>query len=385
MLDEFLLWAEVDLDAIAHNVAAVKAHVGDDVDVLAVVKANAYGHGLRQVSEVALESGASRLVLNHIPAAVILRQAGFRAPIFVMGYIPLGSVPCAVDNDLVLTVSSRELAQAVSAAAVAQRKRVRVHVKVDTGMARFGIGPEETVAFVDWLRQLPGIELEGVYTHFATADATDKSYAFQQLAVFEQLLADLAGQGINVPMRHAANSAATLSMPEAHFDAVRLGVAMYGLYPSTETTRSVELQPALSLHSRVGRVRTLPAGHSVSYGQTFVTEKATRVALVPCGYGDGYMRLASNRGAVLIRGQRAPIIGRICMDQMVVDVSHIDGVCVEDKVVLIGTQGEGGVSADDVAGWADTINYEIVTHLLPRVPRVYRRHGQIVSVMEGWQ
>jgi alanine racemase len=385
MLDEFLVWAEVDLDAIAHNVAAIKQHVGEKVEVMAVVKANAYGHGLRQVSQVALDNGASRLVLNHIQAAVTLRNAGIVAPILVMGYVPLAGVYHAVEHGLVLTVTSSDLAQAVSNTAVGLGKTMKVHLKVDTGMGRFGLSPEEAVSFAQWLTSLPGVELEGVYTHLATADARDRSFAYEQITIFEDVVASLTSVGIRVPVKHVANSAATLAMPDAHMDAVRPGVAIYGLYPSDETDRTVDLRPALSLKSRVGRIRTLPQGHSVSYRRTFVAQEPTTVALVPCGYGDGYMRLTSNRGAVLVHGQRAPIRGRVCMDQLVVDVSEIDDVKLDDEVVLIGRQGEDAILADDVATWAETINYEIVTHLLPRVPRVYRQRGEIVSVMEGWQ
>jgi len=384
MLDEFLLWAEVDLDAIAHNVAAIKQFVGEKVEVLAVVKANAYGHGLRQVSQVALDNGASRLVLNHIQAAVTLRHAGITAPVLVMGYIPMAGARRAVEHDLILTVTSKELAEAVSGAAVGLGKTVLVHVKLDTGMGRFGLSPEEAVPFIRWLTTLPGIELEGVYTHLATADAHDRSYAYEQLAVYQDILGELSAVGIRVPVRHVANSAATLAMPEAHMDAVRPGVAIYGLYPSDEVDHTVPLRPALSLRSRVGRIRCLPAGHSVSYRRTFIAQKPTTVALVPCGYGDGYMRLTSNRGAVLIHGQRAPIRGLVCMDQLVVDISGISDVRLDDEVVLIGSQGNDTILADEVARWAETINYEVVTHLLPRVPRVYRQNGEIVSVMEGW-
>ena len=379
MRDEFPVWAEIDLDAIAHNVAAIKRHVGEQVGVMAVVKANAYGHGAVPVARTALKSGASRLAVNRLDEGVSLRKAGIRAPILVMGYTPAAGAPKAVTHDLTLTVTSMELAQALSAAANGAGKSVPVHVKIDTGMGRFGLLPDEAVDFIRALRRLPGLMLEGVYTHFAVADLADKSYTHQQFATYRQILAALEQESIQVPLRHVANSAATLDLPETHLDAVRPGIAIYGLRPSSEVEPVIPLQPALTLKSRVGRVRTLPGGSSISYGRTFVTRRPTPVALVPCGYGDGYMRLNSNRGAVLIHGRRAPIRGRVCMDQFVVEITGIEQVRLNDEVVLIGRQGDEVLSAEEVARWGETINYEVVTQIMPRVPRVYLRGGQIVA------
>lgn len=381
MFDRFSVWAEIDLDAIAHNLAAVKRHVGEQVAVMAVVKANAYGHGAEPVARTALESGAAWLAVNRVGEGVALRRAGIRAPILVMGYSPAAGVPAAVEHDLTLTVTSLALAEALSAAAGGAGRTAPVHVKMDTGMNRFGLRPEEVVDFIRTLCRLPGITLEGVYTHFAVADLPDKSYTHRQFALYRQALAALEMEGIRVPIRHAANSAATLDLPETHLDAVRLGIALYGLRPSDKVQPTIPLRPALTLKSRVGQVRTLPAGSSISYGRTFVTERPTTAALIPCGYGDGYLRFHSNRGMVLIHGQRAPIRGLICMDQFVVEVSGIENVQQDDEVVLIGRQGNDVLSAEEVASWAETINYEVVTQLLPRVPRVYLRGGQVVSVI----
>jgi len=380
MFDEFSAWAEIDLDAIAHNVAALKRHVGDRVAVMAVVKANAYGHGAGPAARAALESGAAWLAVNRIGEGIALRRAGIRAPILVMGYSPVAGVAAAVGNDLTLTVTSLALAEALSAAAGSAS--VPVHVKVDTGMGRFGLAPEQVVDFVRALGRLPGLTLQGLYTHFAVADQADKSYTRRQFAVYGQVLAALESAGILVPVRHAANSAATLDLPEMHLDAVRVGIALYGLRPSNEVEPAIPLRPALALKSRVSQVRRLPAGSSISYGRTFVTERPSTLALIPCGYGDGYARLNSNRGAVLVRGRRAPIRGRVCMDQFVVEVSDIAGVRQDDEVVLVGRQGDEALPAEEVAGWAETINYEVVTGLLPRVPRVYLRGGEVVPVVQ---
>jgi len=377
MLDEFPVWAEIDLDAIAHNVAAIKRHVGDHVMVMAVVKANAYGHGTLPVARAALENGASCLAVNRLGEGVALRRAGIEAPILVMGYTPPAGATTAVAHDLRLTVTSPALAENLSAATAEAGKSLPVHVKIDTGMGRFGLLPEEARDFIRGLQRWPGLRLEGVFTHFAVADLADKDYTRRQFTIYLKIVAALEREGIQIPIRHVANSAATLDLPEMHLDAVRPGIAIYGLRPSVSVEPVLPLRPALTLKSRVGRVGILPPGSSISYGRTFVTDHPTPLALIPVGYGDGYMRLNSNRGAVLIHGQRAPIRGQVCMDQFVADISGIDGVQPDDEVVLIGRQGDGLLSAEEVAGWGETINYEVVTQLMPRVPRVYLRGGSV--------
>ena len=246
-------------------------------------------------------------------------------------------------------------------------------------MGRYGLLPHEVVPFARYLSQLPGLILEGLYTHFATADSPDKGFTRHQFQLFVSVLEELEAEGLTVRFKHAANSAATIDLPEMSLDMVRCGVALYGLHPANVVDTALPLQAALSLKSRVARVRTLPAGASISYACTYITSRPTRVALVPVGYGDGYHRLLSNRGAVLIRGQRAPILGRVCMDQFVVDVTHIPDVQLHDEIVLIGSQGSAHISAVEVSHWAETINYEVTTSLLPRVMRVFLRNGQEVD------
>ncbi|MBC7222830.1 MAG: alanine racemase, partial [Anaerolineae bacterium] len=334
-----LLWAEVDLSAIRHNVQALKQWVGPGVELAAVVKANGYGHGAVPAGQAALEAGASRLAVGWVAEGTALRQGGITAPILVMGYCLPEDAPAIVYYDLTPTVCCLEVAHALSDACQAQGKAIPIHVKVDTGMGRFGLLPEEVLGFLKEVSRLPGLHLEGLWTHFATADEGNKAYARQQFALYQEVLREVEAAGFRIPLRHAANSGATLDLPETHLDMVRCGIAIYGLYPSAEVARPVDLRPALTLKGRVGHVRTLPAGSSISYGRTFTTRRPTRVALVPVGYGDGYHRLHSNRGAVLIRGWRAPILGRVCMDQCVVDVTDIPGVRDGDEVVIIGRQG----------------------------------------------
>ncbi|MBC8448893.1 MAG: alanine racemase [Chloroflexi bacterium] len=390
LVDHTVTWAEIDLDAVAHNARQLKRRAGEQAELIAVVKANGYGHGAVPVARTALEAAASRLAVVRTLEGVQLRRAGIEAPILVMGYTLPAEAATIVRWRLTPTVNTWPQAEALSAAAAAAGVPLPVHIKADTGMGRFGLLPEEVADFAQALLQLPGLHLEGFYTHFAVADAADKTYTRRQLDIYCQLLARLEDVGISIPLRHVANSAATLDLPEMALDAVRCGIALYGLRPSAEVEPAVPLRPVMSLRSRVARLRTLPAGSSISYGRTYTTTRPTEVALVPAGYGDGYHRLLSNRGAVLIRGRRAPIVGRVCMDQFVVDVSGMAEVQHDDEVVLFGRQGEAAITAEEVARWAETINYEVTTSILPRVTRVYLRDGDVVGMdpllpPEEWQ
>lgn len=380
MLEGVVTWAEIELDAVAENLRALQRHVGQAVEIIAVVKANAYGHGAVPVARMLLEAGAAKLAVHRATEGVELRQAGITAPILVMGYTPPDGARLVVDYNLTPSLITMEFAQALSAHASAAGVTLPVHVKVDSGMGRYGLMPGEVINFLGELDKLPGIFLQGLFTHFATADWTDQTHVRQQLKLFKDVLLDVRQAGFEVPLVHAANSAAALYLPEAHFNAVRPGIILYGMRPSEEWPVLFDLKPALTLKSTVSRVRELPAGTGVSYGRTYITPKPTLAALVPVGYGDGYHRELSNRGAVLIRGQSAPIIGRICMDQFVVDASTIQGIQQDDEVVIIGQQGQSTISAEQVAAWAGTINYEVTTALLSRVVRVYRRGQQVVQV-----
>jgi len=379
MLDDLVTWAEIDLDAIETNMRAVRSHVGERVEVFAVLKANAYGHGAAPVGRAALKAGATRIAVHRAVEGIELRKAGIDAPILIMGYTPTAAAEQVAHWRLTPSAITPEFVRALSDRSLAEGLVSPVHIKVDTGMSRYGLFPVEVVEFARAVQRLPGVRLEGVFTHFATADETDLSHTRQQLGVFNDVLAGLREAGIEIPLVHAANSAATLRLPEAHFDAVRPGIALYGMQISEEWASPIPLTPALSLKSRVSRVRELPPGAGVSYGRTFITDKPTLAALVPVGYGDGYHRVLSNRGCVLVRGARAPILGRVCMDQFVVDVSAIPGVQQDDEVVLVGRQGEACIRAEEVALLAGTLNYEVTTSLLPRVTRVYLRGGEPVE------
>jgi alanine racemase len=376
-VDRLLTWAEVDLDALAANIGSYRRHVGKGVEIIAVVKANGYGHGAVMVSRAALAAGASRLAVHRLEEGIELRQAGINCPILIMGYTPVANAALVVAHQLTATVTTREFAEALSTRA---ETPIPIHIKVDSGMGRFGLLPGEAAEFTTGLSDLQSIKIEGIFTHFATADALDKSYMRQQLTAFKGVLAELESRGLKIPVRHACNSAAAMNLPEAHFEAVRLGLSLYGMVPSSEWSPPFALQPVLSLKSRVVRLRTLAAGSGIGYGRTYVTKEPTRVALLPVGYGDGYHRLISGRGAVLLKGKRAPILGRVSMDQIVVDVNAIPGVQIEEEATLLGGEGSAAISAEEIAGWAQTINYEITTSILPRVAMLYRRNGAIVGV-----
>ncbi|MBP1703794.1 MAG: Alanine racemase [Chloroflexi bacterium] len=387
MLAGIVTWAEIDLDAIGANVAAFKRHVGQRVEIIAVVKANAYGHGAVPVARAALAAGATRLAVHRAIEGIELRRARIDAPILVMGYTPPDGAELIAGWNLTPSAITLEFAQALCARAEATGRVIPLHVKVDTGMNRFGLMPGEVLDFLQAISRLPGVRLEGLFTHFATADSADSTHSLAQLKVFTQVVAAAHQAGFHLPLVHAANSAATMKLPQAHFDAVRPGIAMYGMHPSSEWIPPFEIRPALTLKSRLSRVRRIPAGAGIGYGFTHVTQAPTTVALVPVGYGDGYHRILSNKGAVLVGGQRASILGRVSMDQIVVDVSHIPGVQQDDEVVLVGRQGAEQIQAEEVALLSGTINYEVTTALLPRVARLYLQGGDLVEVtsLGGWR
>jgi alanine racemase len=349
--------------------------VGPAVILSAVVKANGYGHGAAQVARAALAGGASRLAVAQPDEGVHLRRTGLSAPILVLGPTPLSLVASNVANDLATTVMRMDTAQALASAAIARGVKATVHIEVDTGMGRNGLLPDEVIPFAQAVSTLSGLYLEGLWTHFATAEEQDSSFTHHQLCVLLAVSSRLRESGVDIPLRHAANSAGTICHPDTHLDMVRCGLAIYGLYPGDACRGAIALHPAMSLHSRVARLRTLPAGSPVSYGRSYTTAAPTMVAFMPIGYADGLRRALSNHGSVLIRGQRAPLIGRICMDGCMADVSATAGVQEGDEAVFLGRQGQAEITADEMAGLIGTVSYEVVTGIGQRVPRVYGRNG----------
>jgi alanine racemase len=374
--EQFTSFIQIDLDAVTANVQAIQRHVGSAVQVMGVVKANAYGHGMIPIAQAVLAAGAARLAVARPDEGVNLRRAGITAPVLVMGYALPAEAASYVDHDLIPTINTREMADALSVLAHRAGKTLSVHVKIDTGLSRYGVMPEDALPLIRHINGLGGLAFEGLYTHFASADEADKSLARRQLEIFLQTAHQIEQAGIAIPIRHTANSAATIDLPETHLDCVRPGIAIYGLKPSEAVSDAVALWPALSLHSHVARVHLIQPGTGVSYGWEFIARRPSRVALIPVGYGDGYPRILGNTGVALIRGQRAPVIGRVCMDQIMLDVTAIAGVAQDDPVTLIGEQAGERISAEEVARLAGTINYEITTRLMGRLPRVYLREGQ---------
>jgi alanine racemase len=299
-----------------------------------------------------------------------LRQSGVDAPILVLGYTPAWLAKQALLHDVTLTLYDADVARAYSRAAAELRRTARVHVKVDTGMGRLGLLPDQLVSFVQEIRDLPGLELEGIFTHFSVADDESLEYTRWQLDRFLKVLGQLAGIGITFSLVHCANSAALLRLPEARLSMVRLGLAMYGLQPSSNVQLPTGFRPSLAWKTSIAQVKTLPSGSYVSYGNTYHTQGEETIAVIPVGYADGFRRAPTRWQSVLVRGQRAPIVGRVCMDQTMINVSHIPNVRVGDEVVLIGKQGEDAITAEEVADWLGTINYEVVSEILARVPRV---------------
>ncbi|HTI15044.1 MAG TPA: alanine racemase [Dictyobacter sp.] len=366
-------WVEIDLNAIGSNTRHIKSLVGPAVQVLVALKADAYGHGAVKVARTVLQNEATMLGVATVSEAVPLREANVTAPILVFGYVPRWQMREAIRLGVSVTLYSLESAHELSQAARALAKAVRVHIKVDTGMGRLGIRYEqgaEIVALAREIQALPGLELEGIYTHFAQSDVADQIHVRIQLDRFRQILHLLAAEGIRPPLIHAANSAATLTLPESHFDMVRTGTAIYGLHPSDDVLLPAEFRPALSFKTQVSQVKWIPEGEGISYGSTYITPHPTKIAVLPVGYADGFRRAPQNWGYVLVHGKEAPILGRVCMDQCMVDVTHIPDVRMGDEVVLIGRQGDTPLTAEIVARRIGTINYEIVSELLARVPRV---------------
>ncbi len=367
-------WAEVDLGAVRYNFRQVKKLAGKDTYLLVVVKGNAYGHGIFEVSRVLQDIGADFLGVATLDEALLLRKKKINMPILILGSVLQHEVRPAVQNDITLTLCHMDLAKAIDRIASRLKKIARVHIKVDTGMGRIGVWHEEAFDFVKEIISLKNIYVEGIYTHFSIA-GRDKFFTTYQIDSFAALLKNLKLLDIEIPFRHAANSIATVSLKKSHLNLVRPGIIIYGMYPKRSFSRKLDLEPALSLKTRIVFLKKTPAGRSISYGRTYITQKPTVIATLPIGYADGYGRILSNKAKVLIRGERAPVIGKVTMDQTMIDVGHIEGVTLGDEVVLIGKQGEGGIKCEELARLAGTIPYEIVCSISSRVPRIYKNRS----------
>ncbi len=390
MQDNSRAWLEIDLDAIKHNTQEIRRLTSKQAEIIGVVKADGYGHGAVEVSKCILENGVTRLAVSQLDEAIQLRQHGITAPILLLSDLEPERTETMLAYDVAQIVFTREFAETISEKAVRAGKIAKIHIKLDTGMGRVGFRAEdsETIEEILAIGKLPGLCIEGIFTHFAVSDEdgeTEIAYTKHQFALFEQVYDALATRGLKIPFRHVANSAAILRYPQMHLDSVRAGIILYGFHPSDVTRAIGDLRPAMTFKARLTSVKKVPEGTPLSYGCTYTTKRESVIATVPVGYADGYFRALSNKARVLIGGQYAPICGRVCMDQFMVDVTDIvaggTSVSVGDEVVLMGRQGDLEISAEELARLCDTINYEVICSPGKRVPKRYVAGGKTVGVM----
>jgi len=375
-------WIDIDLGAIAHNLGLVRETLASETELLIPIKANAYGHGALEVAKLLEHKGVAFLGLATVDEAVFLREKGIRIPILILNAVLEKEIEAVLEHDLIQTISDEESAKQLEKAASRRKRIVPVHVKVDTGMGRLGLWHEEAFFLMEALQHYPHLFVEGIYTHFANADETDPKRTKEQLGHFQELISTLKKKSLLPQWRHIANSAGLLYHPESHLNLARPGLAVYGIHPCPPREGkegASQLQPALTLTSRIVYLKRTPKGRKISYGGTYTTSKETLIATLPIGYADGYNRLLSNKGKVLVRGQFAPIVGRVCMDQTMIDVGEVPKVSVGDEVVLIGRQGNHEIRVDELATHCNTISYEILTSLSSRIPRCYRKSPEPIK------
>ena len=374
-------WAEIDLDAIAYNTRNIKKLIGDK-DLIAVVKANCYGHGVIDIIPTLLENGVSRFAVAMISEALEIRDNKITAPVMILGFTPLYLGEELINNNIEQTVYDLDYAKELSKIALTLNKKAKIHIAIDTGMGRIGFLPnEKSIDNIAEICSLEGIEVIGIFTHFSTSDEKDKEYSHEQFTKMLSVMDTLKKRGIDIPLKHVANSGAIIDLPDTYLDAVRAGIILYGYYPSDEIDKNnLALKPALTLKATITNVKTLEKDMYVSYGRTFKTSNETIVATIPVGYADGYLRKLAENGKVIIKGEFAPIIGRICMDQFMIDVTNIPDVKIGDEVILLGEKNGLKYNADDMAKKLDTINYEVTCMLKSRLPRVYIKNKHIINV-----
>jgi len=361
----------VDLNALLWNFRQVRSKVGPQVKVLSMVKANGYGHGAPAVAKALVAEGNDAFGVATLEEGIELRQAGIHLPILVLAGAYPDQVDQFFDNRLTPVIHALENAKELDRVTRGRNKEFNVHLKVDTGMGRMGFLAAEIDSWLPKIKKLKALKIEGVFSHFSHAESVEGTYTQQQLRLFQSVVERLRAGGIAPSLVHLANSAATITLPEAYFDLVRPGLMLYGIYPSPAMASQICLKPVLSWKTRILQLKRVPAGSSISYGQTFVTKRESLIATLPIGYADGYSRLLSNRGEVLVGGKRAPVAGRVCMDLTMIDVTGIEKIQPGDEVVLLGRQGDAEISADEMAAWANTISYEILTSISNRVPRIH--------------
>jgi len=364
-------FAEIDLGAILYNLRQIRNRVDKDIKIMAIVKADAYGHGMKEVSQAVARKGIDYFGVVSLDEARTLREAGIKKNIIVLGAILPEEVEGVLRFNVIQTVSDLAIARLLSQLAQSKKRIIKVHAKIDTGMGRLGVWHKDAVNFVKKLASLKNIKVDGIFTHFPSAE-DDKVFTRNQLRDFKSLIEELLRHGIDIPIKHTSNSMAVIDFKDSHMNMVRPGLIMYGLHPRSDLAKKLRLRPALKLKTKVVYVKPVSRGRSISYGRTYVTKKDTNIATIPVGYGDGYSRDLSNRGHVLIKGRRLPIVGRVCMDMSMVDAGRSRTVKPGDDVVLIGKQGKDAVTVEEIARLSNTIPYEVVCNIGRRVPRIYK-------------
>jgi alanine racemase len=373
-------WIEVNLDALSYNYDTVRSIVGDETRICSVVKADAYGHGVYEVARLLEQKNTDYFGVAVLDEGIELRKSGISKPILILGPLMQNQAYYVLRYNLTQTITSYDTAKELSNEALKQNETAKVHIKVDTGMGRIGVYYKNAVALIKAVRDLPNIEIEGIYTHFSTSDSEDKNYTFEQWNRFKEILDHLKNEGINIPIRHAATSAAVIDLPYMKLDMVRVGLMLYGLYPRANMREKIELRPALTLKAKISHLKEMEERMSISYGRNYFAEKGERIATLPIGYHDGFRRILTNNSEVLVHGKRCPVVGTVCMDHVMVNVNACDNVVNFDEVVIIGKQGNEEIPVDEMAEKLSTINYEIIASLGKRIPRVYMRKDQVVAV-----
>lgn len=375
--------SEIDLDAIAYNVRQIRKITDSKSQIMTIVKADAYGHGAVEIAKVALYNGSSALGVAIVDEGVQIRKNNISVPILILGYTPESKLEEVVKYDLIQTVFTYEMADAVSRAATKLQKTAQIHIKLDTGMGRIGFFPDsKSVDTILEINKLKNIKINGIFTHFAASDEQDKSFTYSQAKLFQDFCNELESKGLYIPIKHVSNSGAIIDLPQFSFNMVRAGIIVYGMYPSNNVDNTkLDLKPAMSLKTQISYIKDVPKDFCISYGRTFTTKKTSKIATIPVGYADGYSRLLSNKGRVLVNNQFANIVGRICMDQFMIDVSDIENVNIGNTVTLIGKQNDKSVTAEELASIIGTINYEIVCMISKRIPRVYIKNNAVLKTI----
>ena len=375
------VWAEIDLDAIKYNIDSIKRRV-DTKELIAVVKADAYGHGALDVSKTLVENGATKLAVAVITEAMELRHGNINTPIMILGYTPLEFAADLINYDIEQTIFDLEYAKKLSEIALNLGKKAKVHVALDTGMGRIGfLINDNSLNEILKISSLKGLEVVGIFTHFATADESDKNYSNKQYKKFTDFNEKLVSKGVNISLKHVSNSGAIIDMPNTYLDGVRAGIVLYGYYPSEDVLKqNLDLKKAISIKTQVAHVKILDKNEYVSYGRKFKTERKSIIATLPIGYADGYSRALTGKAKVIINGKFAPVVGTICMDQCMIDVTDIGDVHVGDEVIVLGKDKDLKFDADDMAKAMGTINYEVLCMIKQRIPRVYIEDGKVKSI-----